>query len=235
MRRQRESVMVRGGGRPREGGPPPRPVREILAGALPATLLVLALLGAAGCGSGGAGGDGRESDRGGAGAVPAARSGTPSLSAPSTEPGGYNATDRGWAQLMTPMNERTLLLLDLVADRAADPGLSDLARSTRVTHRDELTRLRGLLRDTGAAGTNPHEGHDMKGMITEDELRSVSESRGKAFDTLAKTYLREHLEQGILVSRGERDSGAAPAATDLAREVGERRAGQLKALRQLGG
>ncbi|MYZ38190.1 MULTISPECIES: DUF305 domain-containing protein [unclassified Streptomyces] len=197
----------------------------MLSGALPATLLVVALLGSAGCG-----GDGDVTTAG-----PAARSGTPSLSAPTTEPGGYNATDRGWAQLMAPMNERTLLLLDLVAERTADPGLSDLARRTEVTHRDELTRLRGLLRKTGAAGTNPHEGHDMKGMVTDDELRSVAESRGKAFDALAMTYLREHLEQGILVSRGEEDSGAAPAATGLAREVGERRAGQLKALRLLGG
>ncbi|MFD8968674.1 DUF305 domain-containing protein [Streptomyces sp. NPDC059568] len=203
-------------------------LRKMLSGALPTTLLVVALLGSAGCG-----GDGAVP-----GAGPAARSGTPSLSAPTTdttEPGGYNATDRGWAQLMAPMNERTLLLLDLVAERAADPGLSDLARRTEVTHRDELTRLRGLLRETGAAGTNPHEGHDMKGMVTDDELRSVAESRGKAFDALAMTYLREHLEQGILVSRGEEDSGAAPAATGLAREVGERRAGQLKALRLLGG
>ncbi|WP_066944090.1 DUF305 domain-containing protein [Streptomyces lushanensis] len=227
-----------GGGRPRKGGPPPRPVRRTLSGAFPAALLVLALLGTAGCGAdGGGGGNGGDgAGRGSsAGAGPAAGSGTPPLSTATTEPGGYNATDRGWAQLMAPMNERTLLLLDLVAERAADPALADLARRTEVTHRDELTRLRGLLRTTGAAGTNPHEGHDMKGMVTDDELRSVAESRGKSFDALAMTYLREHLEQGVLVSRGEEDSGAAPAATDLAREVGERRAGQLKALRLLGG
>ncbi|MFF3751625.1 DUF305 domain-containing protein [Streptomyces sp. NPDC002018] len=235
MRRQRESVMVWGGGRPHKGGPPSRPGRTIRAGALPAVLLAVVLLGSAGCGGAGTGGGDRAAD--GAGAGSPAKTGTPSVSATAsaTGAGGYNATDRGWAQLMAPMNERTLLLLDLVEDRAADPALSELARRTEVTHREELTRLRAVLRETGAAGTNPHEGHDMKGMVTDDELRSVAGSRGKAFDSLAIGYLREHLEQGILVSRGEQDSGAAPSATGLAKEVGERRAGQLKALRLLGG
>ncbi|MFE7122775.1 DUF305 domain-containing protein [Streptomyces sp. NPDC057617] len=223
-----------GGGRPRKGGgPPPRPGRTNLSGVLPAALLTLALLGTQGCagGSGSGGSDGN----GSGGARPPAKSATPSYSADTVAPGGYNATDRGWAQLMAPMNERTLLLLDLVADRAADPGLSDLARRTEVTHRDELTRLRAVLKATGAAGTNPHEGHDMKGMVTDAELRTVAKNRGTAFDTLAKTYLREHLEQSILLSRGEQDSGAAPAATGLAKNVGERRAGQLKELDRLGG
>ncbi|MFF1957165.1 DUF305 domain-containing protein [Streptomyces sp. NPDC058220] len=203
---------------------------------LPAMLVALAVLGPIGCGS--AGTSSGDTPRRTAAADPAkgrAARPAPAVSAPATEEGGFNATDRGWAQLMVPMNERTLLLLDLISDRASDSGLSDLARRTTVTHRAELTRLRVVLKEAGAAGTNPHEGHDMKGMVTDQELGTVAAKRGKAFDDASMTYLREHLEQTILVSRGEEQSGAAPAATGLAEELRKRRAGQLEALGLLGG
>ncbi|MYV57857.1 DUF305 domain-containing protein [Streptomyces sp. SID3212] len=241
-------MMPRGGGRPHPGGPPSRPgsrpdgpgrgstsgtARGTGRTVLPGILLVLAVLGPLGCGASPAPSDTEPvrtaavKEQGGQAA--------PAPSASAVAAGGFNETDRGWAQLMAAMDERTLLLLDLVADRASDAELADLARSAKVTHRAELTRLRTILRKTGADGANPHEGHDMKGMVTDDELRKISAKRGTAFDDLSMTYLREHLEQSVLVSRGEQSAGAAAEARKLAGEVTKRRTEQLAALRPLGG
>ncbi|MDX3850091.1 DUF305 domain-containing protein [Streptomyces sp. AK02-01A] len=237
MRRQRASVMAWGGGRPHNGGPPPRTRlrRDGRGGtALPVLLMALILLGTGGCADSSTPPGDAPSRTAAAGRAEDPAAG-PGPSAPATGTGGFNATDRGWAQLMVPMNERTLLLLDLISDRASDSGLSDLARRTTVTHRAELTRLRTVLKKSGAEGTNPHEGHDMKGMVTDAELRTVAASRGAAFDDISMTYFREHLEQTILVSRGEEHSGAEPTATGLAAELEKRRAQQLEELRRLGG
>ncbi|MEU3186140.1 DUF305 domain-containing protein [Streptomyces sp. NPDC006923] len=237
MRRQRASVMAWGGGRPHNGGPSPRSrFRRDGRGrtALPALLMALAVLGAGGC-AGSSATTGDAPARTAAAAPTEDPAAGPVPSAPATTTGGFNATDRGWAQLMVPMNERTLLLLDLISERASDSGLSDLARRTTVTHRDELTRLRAVLKKSGAEGTNPHEGHDMKGMVTDAELRTVAATRGAAFDDISMTYLREHLEQTIVVSRGEENSGAEPTATGLAAELEKRRGRQLEELRRLGG
>ncbi|QIQ06601.1 DUF305 domain-containing protein [Streptomyces liangshanensis] len=220
--------MPRGGGRPHPGGPPPR-----RGSVLPAVLLALAVLGPLGCGASPAPSD--TTPRRTAAVAERGAQAAPAPSASAVAAVGFNDTDRGWAQLMAAMDERTLLLLDLIADRASDAGLADLARRTTVTHRAELTGLRAILRKTGADGANPHEGHDMKGMVTDDELRAITAKRGAAFDDLSLTYLREHLEQSVLVSRGEQSAGGAPEAKKLAAEVTKRRTEQLAALRPLGG
>ncbi|MFF2521281.1 DUF305 domain-containing protein [Streptomyces liangshanensis] len=217
--------MPRGGGRPHPGGPPPR-----RGSVLPAVLLVLAVLGPLGCGA-----SPEPPDTTPRRTAAVAEGGGQAPSASAIAAGGFNDTDRGWAQLMAAMDERTLLLLDLIADRASDAGLADLARRTTVTHRAELTGLRAILRKTGADGANPHEGHDMKGMVTDDELRAITAKRGAAFDDLSLTYLREHLEQSVLVSRGEQSAGGAAEAKKLAAEVTKRRTAQLAALRPVGG
>lgn len=213
----------------RTGTPPRTGVRHGTRGyVLPAMLLALAALGPVGCAN-----SPSVSDDTSRPTAAAAQRGD--QAAPAVPAGGFNDTDRGWAQLMTPMNERTLLLLDLIGTRASDPALSDFAGRTAVTHRAELTRLRAVLRKTGATGANPHEGHDMKGMVTDAELGKITALDGKAFDDIAMTYLREHLEQSVLVSEGEQRAGAAAEAKSLAGELAGRRAGQLEALRLLGG
>jgi uncharacterized protein (DUF305 family) len=221
-------VRARGGGRPRRGGSPPRVARAVL----PALLTALAVLGPLGC----AGAEKPEDGVRGSTAAPAPTSGrTAGPAATGVASGGYNATDLAWAQIMVPMDERTLLLLDLIAGRAGDPGLSALARRTSGTHRAELPELRAVLTAAGASGTNPHDGMDMKGMVTDEELEAVAASSGAAFDTLARTYLREHFEQSLVVARGETHSGASASAKRLAAELTKRRTGQLAALRALDG
>jgi uncharacterized protein (DUF305 family) len=221
-------VRARGGGRPRRGGPPPRVTRAVL----PALLTALAVFGPLGC-------TGTEKPEGGvrgSAAVPAPAPGSGAVpTATGVAPGGHNATDLAWAQLMVPMDERTLLLLELIDGRAGDPDLSALARRTTRTHRAELPELRAALAGAGASGTNPHDGMDMKGMVTDEELGALAASRGAAFDTLAKVYLREHFEQSLVAAKGEAHSGASASAKRLAAELTKRRTGQLAALRGLDG
>jgi uncharacterized protein (DUF305 family) len=148
--------------------------------------------------------------------------------------GSLSGTDLAWLQLMAPMNDRTLLLLDLVRDRAESRELRTFAERLDVTHRAELARMRGLLSAAGVPDTNPHEGHDMTGMVTDEELREV-EKAGAAFDRTALAQLREHLAQSGLLSRAAMESGTDRDTTALAAELAGRRAGQLTELTRLGG
>ncbi|KAB8189186.1 DUF305 domain-containing protein [Nonomuraea phyllanthi] len=147
--------------------------------------------------------------------------------------GSVNPTDLAWLQLMIPMDERVLPLLDLGASRGHAPAVRRLARRLRTTYVVELAHLRAALHTTGLPADNPHAGHDMPGMVTAVELTRLRTAEGPAFDTLFTGHLRAHLSQSQSVTRSEQVSGADPGVKALAAAVERARANQLSALRSV--
>ncbi|MER6169752.1 DUF305 domain-containing protein [Streptosporangium sp. NPDC001681] len=147
--------------------------------------------------------------------------------APAATPAaGFNTTDTAWLQLMIPMDERTLPLLDLGAERGHDPAVRRLAARIRKAHLAELERLREMLGRTGLPATNVHEGHDMPGMVTAADLAALRKATGPAFDRLFADRLREHLDQSAAVARSEQTAGADEGTRALAAAVERARAAQ---------
>ncbi|MFF0772300.1 DUF305 domain-containing protein [Nonomuraea wenchangensis] len=159
--------------------------------------------------------------------------------------GSVNPTDVAWLQLMIPMDERVLPLLDLGASRGHAPAVAQLAGRLRAAHLAELARLRAALHATalhttgmpatgvpatGPPADNPHAGHDMPGMITAAELARLRTAEGPAFDTLFTGHLRAHLRQSRSVTRSEQVSGADPGIKALAAAIERIRTTQLSAL-----
>ncbi|MEV0607281.1 DUF305 domain-containing protein [Polymorphospora rubra] len=170
------------------------------------------------------------------GCAPAGGTGpTPSAATPATTvvAASFNGTDLAWVQLMIPMNERTLPLLELAAAHGADPAVRRFADEVHAAHLTELARLRELRTLAGLDGTNPHEGHDMPGMATAVQLDALRAATGAEFDRLFHDRLREHVDQSARVSRSEQESGADPATIALAAEMARSRAAYLTRLDQL--
>lgn len=196
-------------------------------------LLVALVLAVAGCG---APGEDRAPAVGGHHASHPAPTPVGSSTAPAVGPsstGGFNGTDTAWVQLMIPMIERTLPMLDLAERQAADPAVGRLAASLATAHRAELARLAELRRTAGVSDANVHEGHDMPGMVTAAQLDAMRAADGKTFDELFLRCLRDHLDQSVLVTRGERGSGADPRALALAADLERSRTTQLARLKKL--
>ncbi|MBL1113096.1 DUF305 domain-containing protein [Streptomyces sp. 110] len=175
--------------------------------------VVLVVLLAAGCG----GGSGKPS--GEARSTSAARH--PATRAPSGQAtsGTFNSSDIGWIQLMIAMDDQAVRLLDLVPGHSSEAGVEKWAKPVATACRGELVRLRKLLVRAGVPDTNPHEGHDMPGMVTEDELRTIERAKGTAFDALLLAAMREHLDQAAKIAHSERSAGADPATRKLAASV----------------
>ncbi|WP_432251651.1 DUF305 domain-containing protein [Streptomyces sp. HNM1019] len=178
-----------------------------------ASAAVLAALLATGCGGGGGKPSGEPRSTSAA-RHPAARA--PSGQATS---GAFNSSDIGWIQLMIAMDDQAVLLLDLVPGHSSDAGVEKWAKPVATAYRAELARLRKLLARAGVPDTNPHEGHDMPGMVTEDELHTIERAKGTAFDALFLAAMREHLDQAAKVAHSERSAGADPATRKLAVSV----------------
>ncbi|CCH19455.1 DUF305 domain-containing protein [Micromonospora lupini] len=133
--------------------------------------------------------------------------------------GAFSPTDIAWLQLTAAMTQRLLPVLDLVPTRTTDPTWRRLAVEVRASNRADLTRSRQLLGEAGAPTTNPHEGHDMPGMVTADELAALRSASGKTFHRLLAAHLRAYLTQTTRVATAEQKSGANPATTALATTV----------------
>ncbi|MFJ8885123.1 DUF305 domain-containing protein [Streptomyces sp. NPDC102402] len=148
--------------------------------------------------------------------------------APSADP-----TDAAWVQLMIPMDEQALALLDLAARKATDARLRSWAAGLRTAQAAELDALRGLRKRMGLPDTDLHEGHDMPGMVTAEDLARARAAEGTAFDALLVTGIHGHLRQSEQVSRSERAAGGEAEARERARALVAARGKQLAALTAL--
>ncbi|MEU4551898.1 DUF305 domain-containing protein [Micromonospora violae] len=185
------------------------------------TLLVVVLL-VAGCGAGS-----RDAART---ATPPATA-PPATAAPTTAPpatvastptgtaGSFNPTDIAWLQLTVAMIERLLPVLDLVPARTTDPAWRRTAARVAATQRADLDRAHRLLAEAGAPTTNPHEGHDMPGMVTAEQLAALRSATGASFHRLLAGHLRAHLTQSVRIAASEQQNGVQPATVALAAAV----------------
>ncbi|NEB82692.1 DUF305 domain-containing protein [Streptomyces anulatus] len=129
------------------------------------------------------------------------------------------STDIGWVQLMTPMNQQAVKLLTFAAERAAEPRVRAFAVRLRTGHEAELGLLRPLLIRMGLPLTDVHAGHDMPGMVTEQDLEAARAAEGPALDRLVLAQIRDHLRQSARVSRSEITAGGRADARELARAL----------------
>ncbi|MFK4086235.1 DUF305 domain-containing protein [Kribbella sp. NPDC020789] len=157
-------------------------------------------------------------------------------SAPATEwkiDPSFNAYDLAWIELMIPMDDQLLRVLAMAEQQAADPAVRAFATTVAAGHRTELEQLKATRTRSGMPVRNPHEGHDMAGMMTEPEIVALGKTSGPAFDRLFAANLKEHLEESIVLAKGIAKDGKDPGTKKLAASIVTGRAAQLRQLAAL--
>ncbi|MFI7492850.1 DUF305 domain-containing protein [Micromonospora echinaurantiaca] len=147
--------------------------------------------------------------------------------------GAFNPTDVAWLQLHVAMTDRMLPVLDVVPAGTGDPAWRRLAARLGTAHRADLARSRQLLADSGAPTTNPHEGHDMPGMVTADELATLRAATGVPLHRLLARHLRAYLTQLARLAAAEHRAGSHPATTALAAAIARQSRSELAHLDRL--
>ncbi|MFD8863547.1 DUF305 domain-containing protein [Streptomyces sp. NPDC059590] len=191
-------------------GPAVRLGRPGTALVLAATLSALAVSGCAG-----------PEERAGASAAAAA-------TATGTGPETLNPTDLAWLQLQLAMDEQALHILELAPGSGADPELKQWAAKVAKGHRADLAALRKLLTAARVPDTNPHEGHDMPGMVNATELRALEAAEGQEFDRLLRSALRDHLTHAERMSGEQRKAGSDPEVKQRAASIGQSASDHLR-------
>ncbi|GAA2184020.1 DUF305 domain-containing protein [Micromonospora lupini] len=167
------------------------------------------------------------------------RTAAPASVAPApTSPVLLNGTDDAFIQLLLPMNDGALALIDDLDARpsAGDPALRAVLGDIRAAHRAESVELRRLLAAGNRPEQNIHAGHQMPGMVTDVALAELRAAPAAEVPTRAVGLLRAHLAQTVVLCRGEQTAGGSPEVRTLAGRIQEARAAELNALaRQPGG
>ncbi|MGC4815323.1 DUF305 domain-containing protein [Micromonospora sp. DT228] len=149
-----------------------------------------------------------------------------------TAPVLLNGTDDAFIQLLIPMNEGVLALIEHLDTRPADadPSLRALLGEVREAHQTELRDLRGLLAAGNVAELNIHEGHQMPGMVTDASLAELRGAPDAEVPARATALLRAHLAQTVVLCRGEQTAGGSPELRALAGRIQQARTTELSAL-----
>ncbi|MEU8422246.1 DUF305 domain-containing protein [Micromonospora sp. NPDC048835] len=155
-----------------------------------------------------------------------------SAAAVPTAPVVLNGTDDAFIQLLIPMNEGALALIDQFDARPteADPPLRALLGAVRAAHQAELRDLRGLLAAGNVPELNIHEGHQMPGMVTDASLAELRAAPDGEVPSRAAALIRAHLAQTVVLCRGEQAAGGSPELKALAGRIQQARAAELSTL-----
>ncbi|MDG4778891.1 DUF305 domain-containing protein [Micromonospora sp. WMMD961] len=153
-------------------------------------------------------------------------------SAAATAPVVLNGTDDAFIQLLIPMNEGALALIDHLDTRStgADPSLLAVLGDVRKAHQAELRDLRAILAAGNVPELNIHEGHQMPGMVTAASLAELRDAPDAEVPSRAAALLRAHLAQTVVLCRGEQSAGGSSELKALAGRIQQARAIELSAL-----
>lgn len=147
-----------------------------------------------------------------------------------TGAGQFGLTERAFVELEIATDDQALKLLDL-GGSLSSVSLRGLAAEIGTAWRTELSSLHGLLAVAGLGYANNHEGHDMPGMPTPDELTELTKLSGSMFDTVFARLLKAHLDESAGVARTAAQSTGHPATRTLATQMEQDR---LRFSRRLG-
>ncbi|HEX5918588.1 MAG TPA: DUF305 domain-containing protein [Nocardioides sp.] len=194
-----------------------------------ALFLTLATAGLAGCGGDDASG------------------GTPAAERTAANGDVHNDADVEFATEMIPHHADALVMVDMTQGRRLSPELARLTEEIRAAQAPEievmvdwLTAWGEEVPETSRDHVNSHMGHgddtgdDAGGMgMDPDDLASLEDSTGSAFESMWLQMMIEHHEGAIETARSEQSDGTFPEAIDLAESIEAGQTAQIELMEQL--
>ena len=222
-----------------------RPVRPVIATALPLAVAAFAVLAPA-CATAPAGGGAASASS----EAPAAPAPVAADTAAGRARRGYTAADVRFLQRMIPHHAQALAMTALVPARAAREDLRPLAERIALSQETEIAQMRRWLESRGEAvaepgggghGAHAHHGAaggeaSMPGMLTDEEMRRLAAASGAEFDRLFLEYMIRHHEGALaMVAELFRTPNAAQETElfSLASDVDADQRAEIRRLRAL--
>ena len=158
--------------------------------------------------------------------VPGAPGEEPAVVAPGEQgtlpnPDVYSDADVEFVTAMVPHHAQALEMAELAPDRAADARVRAMADRIAAGQGPEIAVMQAWLEKHGlpeAPTDAGHDGHDMRGMVTGEQMTQLLAADGGQFDRLFLRRMIEH-HQGALEMANRLGQGTHPVVMDMAKDV----------------
>ncbi|MFD4675565.1 DUF305 domain-containing protein [Lentzea sp. NPDC058450] len=144
-----------------------------------------------------------------------------------------NDADVTFAQQMVPHHEQALDMAKLVPSRSSDAKVRDLAQRVEKAQGPEITQLNQWLKEWGAEPKSDHQGHDMSGMMSDEDMGKLEKAGGAEFDRLWLEMMIEHHEGAVEMAKKELTDGKDENAKKLAQAVIDGQQQEITEMREL--
>jgi uncharacterized protein (DUF305 family) len=157
--------------------------------------------------------------------VPGAPGEEPTVVAPGEQgalpnPDLYSEADVEFVTAMVPHHAQALEMAELAPDRAADARVRTMADRIAAGQGPEIAAMQAWLADHGLpeADTDPGHDHEMRGMVTGEQMTQLLAADGAQFDRLFLTRMIAHHE-GALEMANRLGQGTHPLVMEMAKDV----------------
>ncbi|MGY0007188.1 DUF305 domain-containing protein [Micromonospora sp. I033] len=137
--------------------------------------------------------------------------------------------------MMVAHTEQTLELVQVGLDRGTDPEIRTLIAAVRATETDELTTMRGWLREAGPSAVAAAERHDHSGHS--DAAAGLARLRAAPpgeVDRVLLDVLGAHQRTAADLARAQVQAGTSTRVRDLAGRIERSRTAEVALLAKLG-
>ncbi|WP_446225726.1 DUF305 domain-containing protein [Nocardia sp. IBHARD005] len=134
----------------------------------------------------------------------------------------FNDADVRFLQMMYPHHAQAVEMAKMVPSHTTNQQLIALAAQVEKAQAPEMQQITDLLTGFGKpapSATEGHSGHDMPGMMTDAQMRSLAAANGADFDRQWLEMMIAHHEGAVAMAETERSGGVNPASRQLATKI----------------
>ncbi|MFF3314878.1 DUF305 domain-containing protein [Streptomyces sp. NPDC003035] len=156
-----------------------------------------------------------------------------SPSSPASASASFNDADVAFAQAMIPHHQQALEMAKLADGRAEDAEVQKIVAAIEKAQDPEIATMKSWLKGWGKPESAAHGGHDMAGMMTEQDMKDLEALKGKPFDRKFAELMIAHHEGAVEMARTELKDGRDEKAKKLAADVVRTQSAEIAELRKI--
>ncbi len=111
----------------------------------------------------------------------------------------YSQNEIMFAAMMIPHHEQAVTMSNLALTNTTNPDVLDLAQRIKAGQEPEIVQMNTWL--DGGYSMMGHDGHQMGGMLSDEDLAKLGTLKDKAFDEMFLTAMIEHHEGAIQMTQ----------------------------------
>jgi uncharacterized protein (DUF305 family) len=139
----------------------------------------------------------------------------------------FNDADVMFAQMMIQHHRQAIEMAEMADTRAADADVKSLAAKIKAAQQPEIETLTGWLNAWGKPASMPSGSMDtgdmghspMPGMMSDTDMKKLTEAEGAEFDKQFLTMMTAHHKGAITMAEDEVAKGSNPEAKALAAKI----------------